>query len=234
MEHVCQKRFNSKKYFEPVKFELIDLLGCSNELIRSFNFTYFILDIRTSNIMNSCKPVLDFFGITESYFYHSSLYELIIENTHADDINKFEKLFNFIHSPHKTNYSSILKIRNCSGIWRHIYMNVSMGQASCNQTPDHIYICCVGLTDLIEENQKLIRINREPKSSNKESLISLLSKREKEILKLVVNGFTDKEIALKLNISSHTAITHRKNIISKLRVKNTASLAFTAGKIGIF
>ena len=65
-------------------------------------------------------------------------------------------------------------------------------------------------------------------------LMSSLSKREKEILRLVVQGYTDKQVAGELNISSHTAITHRKNIISKLKVKNTASLAFTAGKIGVF
>lgn len=51
-----------------------------------------------------------------------------------------------------------------------------------------------------------------------------LSKREKEILSLVVEEYTAQEIAAKLFISQHTVNTHRKNLLSKLGVKNTAGL----------
>jgi DNA-binding CsgD family transcriptional regulator len=51
-----------------------------------------------------------------------------------------------------------------------------------------------------------------------------LSKRELEIIKYIGNCMTDKEIAEKLNISIHTTKTHRKKIIGKLGLKNTASL----------
>lgn len=51
-----------------------------------------------------------------------------------------------------------------------------------------------------------------------------ISKREKEVLTLIANEFTSKEIAQKLYISQHTADTHRKNLISKLGVKNTAGM----------
>lgn len=55
-------------------------------------------------------------------------------------------------------------------------------------------------------------------------LISSLSRREFDIIRLISRGFTDKEIAAKLNISIHTTKTHRKRIIQKLEVKNTAAL----------
>ncbi|PIB34164.1 hypothetical protein BFP72_01325 [Reichenbachiella sp. 5M10] len=51
-----------------------------------------------------------------------------------------------------------------------------------------------------------------------------LSKREKEILSLIVEEYTAHEIAEKLFISQHTVNTHRKNLLSKLGVKNTAGL----------
>lgn len=57
-----------------------------------------------------------------------------------------------------------------------------------------------------------------------------LSKREKEIVELIVDGATDKEIGNYLNISPHTAQRHRKNILKKLEFKNTAKLAFIIGK----
>jgi len=55
-------------------------------------------------------------------------------------------------------------------------------------------------------------------------LIGKLSKRELDVIRLITLGNTDNEIALDLNISSHTAKTHRKRIISKLGLKNTAAL----------
>jgi DNA-binding CsgD family transcriptional regulator len=55
-----------------------------------------------------------------------------------------------------------------------------------------------------------------------------ISDREKEVLQLVALGLTNKEIAEKLYISSHTVITHRKNITSKLGIKTIAGLTVYA------
>jgi len=52
----------------------------------------------------------------------------------------------------------------------------------------------------------------------------ILTKREKEIINLIVAGLTSQEIAEKLFISYFTVGKHRKNIIKKLRLKNTADL----------
>ncbi|MEX2463243.1 MAG: response regulator transcription factor [Balneolaceae bacterium] len=51
-----------------------------------------------------------------------------------------------------------------------------------------------------------------------------ITKREKEILKLIVEGFTSAEIAKRLYISARTVETHRSNLMSKLGLKNTAAL----------
>lgn len=58
-----------------------------------------------------------------------------------------------------------------------------------------------------------------------------ISTREKEVLHLLANGFSSKEIADMLFISNHTAISHRKNLIEKFRVKNTAHLVKKATEI---
>ena len=51
-----------------------------------------------------------------------------------------------------------------------------------------------------------------------------ISAREKEVLHLIANGYSSKEIADVLFISNHTAISHRKSLIEKFQVKNTAHL----------
>jgi DNA-binding NarL/FixJ family response regulator len=51
-----------------------------------------------------------------------------------------------------------------------------------------------------------------------------LSKRETEVLQLIINQFENDEIAEKLNLSRFTVRTHRRNIFEKLGVRNLAGL----------
>ena len=55
-----------------------------------------------------------------------------------------------------------------------------------------------------------------------------LSEREKDVLRLIVAGMINKEIADKLYISLNTVLTHRKNITSKLGIKTIPGLTFYA------
>lgn len=60
--------------------------------------------------------------------------------------------------------------------------------------------------------------------------IPVVSRREKEVLQLIVDGLTNPQIAEKLFISLHTVDSHRKNLLAKFNVANTASLIRTAIK----
>ncbi len=60
-----------------------------------------------------------------------------------------------------------------------------------------------------------------------------LTKREREILQLIAEGFTTKEIAIQLNIAIDTVHTHRKNIMQKLDIHKQAGLIRYALKEGI-
>ena len=56
----------------------------------------------------------------------------------------------------------------------------------------------------------------------------ILSDRELEVMSLIVQGFINKEIAEKLNISLATVVTHRKSIMDKLGMKSVSSLTIYA------
>lgn len=60
-----------------------------------------------------------------------------------------------------------------------------------------------------------------------------ITRREKEILRLIVDGLTNQEIADKLFISPRTVDTHRSNLMQKLEIKNTAGLVRFAIENGI-
>lgn len=70
---------------------------------------------------------------------------------------------------------------------------------------------------------------------NKNSLQepSNLTASETEIVRLIAEGLTTKEIALQKHVSFHTVMTHRKNIFRKLKVTNVSELMLHAIKAGL-
>ncbi|SMC42228.1 response regulator [Pedobacter africanus] len=61
----------------------------------------------------------------------------------------------------------------------------------------------------------------------------LITRREKEVLLLVAEGLTNAQISEKLFISVPTVNTHRKSLLEKFDVKNTAMLIGKATKLGL-
>ena len=62
---------------------------------------------------------------------------------------------------------------------------------------------------------------------------TMLTRREKEVLQLITQEFTNQEIADKLFISLHTVDNHRSSLLQKLDVKNTAGLVKKAIENGL-
>ena len=74
------------------------------------------------------------------------------------------------------------------------------------------------------EGRKDVKSGRVAETQDTEEL----SEREKDVLIQVVKGLSNKEIADVLCISTHTVISHRKNITRKLNIHSTAGLTIYA------
>jgi DNA-binding NarL/FixJ family response regulator len=61
----------------------------------------------------------------------------------------------------------------------------------------------------------------------------IVTRREKEILQMIIDEFTNQEIADKLYLSLRTVENHRNNLLQKLKVKNTAGLVKVAIQEGL-
>ncbi len=68
----------------------------------------------------------------------------------------------------------------------------------------------------------------DPSSSRAASSSEELSEREKEVIRLVVRGLSNKEIAEKMFISANTVMTHRRNIARKTQIHSPAGLTIYA------
>jgi len=89
-----------------------------------------------------------------------------------------------------------------------------------------------GKTYLNSETNQLLLDNLMNKS-NGSSFIPNLTRREKEVLKLIAEELTTNEIAERLFISLNTVETHRRNLISKFNVRNSVGLIRTAMERGL-
>lgn len=55
-------------------------------------------------------------------------------------------------------------------------------------------------------------------------LMTKLSTREKQVLRLIADEHSTNEIADKLDLSPHTIVSYRRNLLSKLNVRNIAGM----------
>lgn len=83
------------------------------------------------------------------------------------------------------------------------------------------------ITKLVFEDFLLAKQGVRKKESN---IVKGLTTRETEVMQLVANGISNKEIAEKLFISVRTVETHKTHILDKLGLKNTAELIHYAIK----
>lgn len=87
--------------------------------------------------------------------------------------------------------------------------------------------CRADESDIIDRFNEIFEPKRTPAKQQ------VLSSREIEVLTLVAQGYINKQIADRLNISVNTVLTHRKNITAKLGIKSVAGLSVYALMNGI-
>ncbi len=80
------------------------------------------------------------------------------------------------------------------------------------------------LTDSAEKIIKIIKNQLSKQRQKKKRLNVKLTNRELDVLKLLIKGYSNKQIASELHISIHTVISHRQKITTKLDIKSTAGL----------
>ena len=98
------------------------------------------------------------------------------------------------------------------------------------KAPFHILKLNYSLSDTVDNLQQILSKIESPATKGYQEDLSL---REIDVLKLIVKGFINKDIADKLCISLNTVLTHRKNITSKLGIKTVSGLTFYAMMNGL-
>jgi DNA-binding CsgD family transcriptional regulator len=171
---------------------------------------------------------------------------------HADDIIQLTKngisllkLYFLFTSDEKANYKLINEYRmlNSSGIYIRVieqhqlleldaYGNVWLALSIIDISPNQEADSELKSQLLNFRTGKIIPFQEED-VSNKETVNISLTQREKQIIKMVKDGFLSKEISSKLSISVHTVNTHRQRVLEKLGANNSMEAIVFASKLGL-
>ena len=116
--------------------------------------------------------------------------------------------------------SSLIKLMLSKGAKGYILKNA--GQEELTKAIKQVYDGKLYLDETV--NSIVINSIANQQVKNKRSPFPTLTRREKEILNLILDEYTTQEIADKLFISFGTVETHRRNMMIKLGARNTAGL----------
>lgn len=94
-------------------------------------------------------------------------------------------------------------------------------------TVQHQTYVCPSSSALLREAPHPVVASRVPRDSPR------LTPRQSQILKMIADGCTDREIATTYRLSVRTVNTHRANIMGKLRVRNVTQLVRRASSLGL-
>ncbi|WP_212229697.1 helix-turn-helix transcriptional regulator [Carboxylicivirga mesophila] len=195
----------------------------------SLNLGVFLFDTHRDKIVYADERFVKSNNLNQHVFKRPVLRRFIFSAIHPDDARRIRVLERIAkRKGHASFLNGILRFKQHLSYVPYYFM-VTKPEVKGYDT-EHFRIG-------IQLKQSPLKINLEHELSEVEyyqKLVSSLSMREQEILQLIVKGETDRCIGEVLNISTHTSKKHRKNILHKLGVKNTACLAYMAGKSSLF
>lgn len=128
-----------------------------------------------------------------------------------------------------TNLDNIYYINNMLQIGVRGYILKNIGSEALIQAIETVYSGGKYLDVVVQE--RMSEINTQLKKQ--QNLGNMLTRREKEVLQLIAENNTSKEIAEKLHLSKRTIDHHRESILAKMDVKNVSALVKKAIELGM-
>jgi len=127
----------------------------------------------------------------------------------------------------------LIRLKNANGIYVNIIQNTTPLAFDNNMKPviglAHYTVLDPKIKMQITASAKLLNDKNEYETIyfnnfSQKLLESGISNRERDVIRLLVLDYSSKQISDKLNISSHTVDTHRRNILKKLKISSTGEL----------
>lgn len=204
--------------------------------------SYFMIqDTFNQSVEHVCDSYSLILGYDKSEIYEKGL-PFHFSKYHPDDIENWQQILNDLmvfvmkmpfeerrKCVYTWNYRIFTKKGNCLNIqeclkpiyYDHVGKPI-VGFSECTVIDNIKKQPQIGVCKKMNENSEYETLFY--KNYSKSILLDRLTNRELDIVRLLTDGHSTKEISTKLNISENTTSTHRKNILSKLEFKSTAEI----------
>ena len=185
---------------------------------------------------NGLDFVIDIFQKDDFRVYNESIFTRIVEKLKQTPQQQQEELlFSF-------NY----RMKSPGGKWMHLFQQTCYVTDPVTKLPLYNIGMVTDISTLKKNNSMVFSIDKKNNGTgflHAENILteyyypdqeeSQLSKREREVLAWLAEGYSSKQIADKLNLSESTIVNHRKNMLKKSNTKNMAELIRYAINRGI-
>jgi len=211
---------------------LINVVIADDEELFRVGISYILSRDKEINILHEAtngRELLDFLAACDPFP------DIIITDIKMPELNGVEatKLISETYPKAAiialTTYNTKSFIRNMISVGASAYLVKNSSPEKVLHTIKQVY--CNGF--YYDKNvMEVLNKHRKSKGDGEKSIFdnAFLTPREKEILGLICNQFTNQEISKQLFISPRTVEVHRKNLIAKAEVKNIAGLVVFAIK----
>lgn len=177
------------------------------------------------------RQLIDFIGYSREEISEMG-FNFFQETMHPDDLELIAAALDKITSDNTPVHGGMMRLKPKNGDYQWFIGNMAVMEMKDGK-PWRVVVNVQNLEQMNDTRNQIIQLIRENLQLKNQLRFQNLSKREKQIVKLIAKGQTDKEIAKNLSISPATVKTHRHNIIQKLQLKNKAAIAQFATENGL-
>lgn len=220
---------------EGITEEFGSLLNMYESILFNMEAVAYINDVANGRLLWANDQYFNLLGYSRKEVIEMKNIQALLEKiVHPEDVEVYQTSIMECIKSGQTSWGGFHRgvHKNGKHIWFYGFAKILKHQAD-GITPA-IAICV--MIDFSKEIGTIHQLNELVKENNRlknQLLISNLTRKEKEVLKLIANGNSDKEIAKLHFISDQTVHTHRKNILRKLNLKNAAALVKFAVESGL-
>ena len=149
---------------------------------------------------------------------------LLSDFVHPEDIPRLIKDLRHIKRYNVLQFESIYRLLDSTNNWNWAFVRCQILKPQPNKPSKYLLAHIHHLTMAIQHSGFLNLLQIEEKGFLSKILTQKISAREKEVLMLLADALTDEQIAEILNLSRLTVVSHRKNLLRKLNLKNKVEL----------
>lgn len=185
------------------------------------------------------KHLINIVIIEPSHIIYEGLANILLKSDYHFQLYRFENLEELEHPALKPKIDIVIlnpaQVQNNTRQFiQHKHANPQFKWAGLvysyfDKETVSLFDCLINITDTYETIVNTIYRQVQIASQGNEIAASdQITEREMDVLIQLVHGLSNKEIADKLNISIHTVVSHRRNIIQKTGIKSQAGLTIYA------